>query len=149
MSEYTIIEYSEEYQEVVKEFVIAAHEEFGFPYNQDLDADLENPSIFYKDRGGVLYLLLDGTRLIGTVAVKNLGDGAAELKRMYLNKMYRGQGLGQRLLDHALVFCRERSFKRVVLDTNIQQVDAQKFYGRNGFQIDKTVKNAIFMSKDL
>jgi len=144
-----LIKYTNSYQKDVKDFVIAAHDEFTFPYDRKLDYDLDNPDKYYNNRGGMFYLLLDNEKVIGTAAVKKLDDKTAELKRLYVNKNYRGKGLGLQLFTEALDFCRENKIAKVVLDTNIKQKAAQKLYEKNGFKIDRVDKNTIFMSKIL
>lgn len=141
-----IEEYSDRYQQQVKNLVISIHEEFGFPYDFKLDYDLEDPGKFYTNVGGAFFILLDDNRLLGTVAIKKISKKNAELKRMYLLKEYRGQGLGSKLLDEAIEFCRGKAFKKVNLDTNIKQIGAQKLYQKKGFQISKIKGNTIFMS---
>lgn len=141
-------EFTSSFQSRVKNLVISIHKEFGFPYDFRLDYDLDNPDKYYKKEGGVFYILVDDNKLIGTVALKRLGERDAELKRLYLKKKYRGRGLGQKLLNKALDFCRVKGIKRVVLDTNKKQVKAQKLYEKFGFGIDKVVNNTIYMSKD-
>ena len=144
-----LIKYTNSYQKDVKDFVIAAHDEFNFPYDRKLDYDLDNPDKYYNNRGGMFYLLLDNEKVIGTAAVKKLDDKTAALKRLYVNKNYRGKGLGLQLFTEALDFCRENKIAKVVLDTNIKQKAAQKLYEKNGFKIDRVDKNTIFMSKIL
>lgn len=144
-----IIKYFPSYQKQVKDFVISIHEEFGFPYNYELDYDLDDPDKYYKKQGGIFYLLLDNKSLIGTVAIRNLGNRKGELKRLYLKKEFRGKGLGSKLLNRVLDFCRKNDFAKIVLDTNKKQTSAQKLYKRNGFKVESEVKNIIFMSKDL
>ncbi len=60
-----IIKYSDSYRKKVKDFVISVHEEFGFPYNYELDYDLDDPDKYYKDQRGVFYLLLDDRNPVG------------------------------------------------------------------------------------
>ena len=138
--------YSNQYQKLVKELVISIHEEFGFSYDFKLDYDLEDLEKFYTNSGDVFFILLDNNKLVGTVAIRKIDKESAELKRMYLLKEYRGQGWGSKLIDRAIEFCKEKGFKKIILDTNIKQVAAQKLYQKKGFEIIQTKENSIFMS---
>ena len=144
-----LVEYSPEYQQQVKQFVITSHEEFGFPYDRSLDFDLDDPKKEYLDKGGMFYILLDNGTVAGTVAVEKIDDDTARLKRMYVSPPHRGKGFGKKLFRKAMSFCKKKRFKKCILDTNKAQAAAQGLYIKHGFKIDKVVKNTLFMSKDI
>ena len=144
-----LVEYSPIYQTQVKDLVVQVHEEFGFSYHADLDSDLDDLSKTYIEHGGILYILLEGTKVVGTVAIKRVTDSVAELKRMYLLKEYRGQGWGSRLLEQAINFCKERRFKECRLDTTVRQTDAQMLYQKKGFIVQRTDGRNVYMVLDL
>lgn len=145
----SLITYSDSYQPQVKDLVVSTHEEFGFKYDPVLDADLEDPNTAYVEDGGVFYLFVENHKLLGTVAVRKVDPETAEIKRMYVAKDRRGSGLGARLLDKALAFCKESGFKRVVLDTHAAQADAQALYKSRGFEVTHEKTDSIFMEKQL
>ena len=68
--------------------------EFGFEPDPALDADLDDPAATYA----ALWVALDDGRVVGSVALRDLGEDALELKRMYLRQDQRGRGLGKELL---------------------------------------------------
>lgn len=47
---------------------------------------------------------------------------------------WRGQGLGQRLIGHAIAMCRARGCGMVQLTTDKRRGDAHRFYARLGFE---------------
>ncbi|MGL4178514.1 MAG: GNAT family N-acetyltransferase [Dermatophilaceae bacterium] len=59
---------------------------------------------------------VDGS-LVGSVALKDLGDGHVELKTMRVSPAGRGMGLGRRLLEHALAEAHAAGATRVSLET--------------------------------
>jgi len=103
--------------------------EFGFTADPDLDPDLADPADVYE----ALWVAVRGERVAGSVAFRRLGPDAAELKRMYLRPEERGRGLGQRLLDTALLWAREHGIRTVTLDTTERMVAALRLYERYGF----------------
>jgi GNAT superfamily N-acetyltransferase len=103
--------------------------EFGFELDPEFDADLEDPATAYA----ALWVAADGDDVIGSVALRDLGDGAVELKRMYLRPSARGRGLGKQLLALALDWSRDHGFDRVRLDTSDRMVAAQGLYEAHGF----------------
>lgn len=58
---------------------------------------------------------------------------AAEIKRMWVHRDWRGAGLGARLLRHLEGLSRERGFALVRLDTNDVLHEAIAMYGRAGY----------------
>jgi len=63
-----------------------------------------------------------------------VGAEYGEVKRMYVRPQFRGQGLGQRLLDHLADYARQRGLGVLRLETGIHQAAAIRLYERAGFQ---------------
>jgi putative acetyltransferase len=59
----------------------------------------------------------DGDRVLGVAAIKDLGDGHAEIKSMHTTAEARGRGVGRALLGHLIGTARERGYRRVSLET--------------------------------
>jgi putative acetyltransferase len=81
-----------------------------------------------------LWVALDGAEVVGSVALRDLGDGVVELKRMYLRPDQRGRGLGRELLGVALDWARDRGMRAVRLDTSERMLAAQRLYEAYGFE---------------
>jgi GNAT superfamily N-acetyltransferase len=103
--------------------------EFGFELDSEFDTDLDDPAATYA----ALWVAVDGDRVIGSVALRDLGEGAVELKRMYLRPAARGLGLGKQLLALALDWSRGHGYQRIRLDTSERMVAAQRLYEAHGF----------------
>ncbi len=104
--------------------------EFGFEPDPELDGDLDDPGATYA----ALWIAEDGGAVIGAVALRDLGEGAVELKRMYLRPDARGRGLGKQLLAIALDWARANGKRTVRLDTSERMVAAQRLYEAHGFE---------------
>ncbi len=83
--------------------------------------------------GAFVLAYVDGVAL-GCGAVRALGDGDAEIKRMYVAPGNRGLGVGGRLLDALTVVARELGVRRLVLETGERQPEAVALYRRAGFE---------------
>lgn len=99
-------------------------------------------------------MIKDKGKIIGTIAIKNKGNGIAGLKRFYVDKNYRGKGYGSKLADKAINFCRKKKFKKIILDTWSNLDRAMKLYERRGFKITGENRGSdtrcnIFMEKVL
>jgi GNAT superfamily N-acetyltransferase len=103
--------------------------EFGFEPDAAIDPDLDDPLAAYD----ALWVALAQGEVVGSVAVRDLGDGELELKRMYLRPQVRGRGLGKRLLATALDYARESGACVVKLDTSERMETARHLYEAHGF----------------
>jgi DNA-binding MarR family transcriptional regulator/GNAT superfamily N-acetyltransferase len=66
--------------------------------------------------------------------VQALADGAAEIKRMWVDGAWRGAGLGSRLLRHLEQVARDLDHDVVRLDTNGALTEAVAMYERAGYR---------------
>ncbi len=103
--------------------------EFGFEPDAAIDTDLDDPDAVYA----ALWVALAQDEVVGSVALRDLGEGALELKRMYLRPKARGRGLGKRLLAIALDYARECGAHVVKLDTSERMETARHLYEAYGF----------------
>ncbi|MBP6893871.1 MAG: GNAT family N-acetyltransferase [Pseudacidovorax sp.] len=73
--------------------------------------------------------------LAGTVALKRLDEGHAELKSMRTAAHLRGRGIAAQLLAHALAEARAAGHMRMSLETGSQPffAPARALYARHGF----------------
>ena len=97
------------------------------------DQDLVNLEASYPP--GAFFVLLDGTRVVGTVALRPDADRRCELCRMYLDARYRRRGLGRRLLAHALREARRRGCQELYLKTASVLTEALALYRQAGFEV--------------
>ena len=75
---------------------------------------------------------IDGT-VVGTVGFCRLANNNIELKRMFLHKDFRGQGIAKALLDTVMNDAIDSNVSTVFLGTMEQFKTAQAFYEKNGF----------------
>ncbi len=122
-------------QRAVCDLIFPILRAYGFaPCLGTTDRDLADMDGHYLGGGGYFAVLEEGGRIVGTVALTDLGGGVCELRRMYLETVWRGRGLGFMLLEHAIAVARARGFRRVVLETAAVLVEAIAFYQKAGFR---------------
>src|SRR5260221_14184525 len=109
----TVEKFSPEEQAQTRSFILRLWKEFKFIYIKKLDYDLDDIQSFYVETGGIFYVLKDGNKVIGTIAVINKGNHIAELKRLYIDKPYRGNGYGSKLVNEAIEFCNDNEFIKI------------------------------------
>ena len=119
----------------IRELVFGILESYGLkPSPQDTDADLYDLKGHYGDLGGDFSVMLDKDRIIGTVAIHNMGNRVCELRKMYLDPEYRRRGLGKQLLEYSLAKARDLGFNRVTLETATALKEAVALYESYGFK---------------
>lgn len=74
-------------------------------------------------------------QLLGCLAVQGLPDEVAQLRWFLVHPGSRGTGIGRRLLEAALAFCRERGFRSVSLWTIRGLEAAVHLYRSAGFRL--------------
>ncbi|MBV8644525.1 MAG: GNAT family N-acetyltransferase, partial [Candidatus Eremiobacteraeota bacterium] len=110
-------------------------------YNDDLPADLRHdlaPALrdlasYYAEPNAAFVALVDGEPA-GCVVMEHVDDGSAVIKRMYTRHAFRGRGVARALMAALVERARELGCRRVVLDTDREQlVAAYKLYQSLGF----------------
>jgi molybdate transport system substrate-binding protein len=122
--------------EDVRDVVQRVLAEYGMSLDmQGVDADLEDLEGSYAARGGIFEVAVDTEgRIAGCCGIYPIDGTTCELRKMYLVRETRGQGLGGRLLRRALAFARGRGFRRVELETASVLKEAIALYAGAGFQ---------------
>jgi GNAT superfamily N-acetyltransferase len=85
---------------------------------------------------GRLWLAEGDGALVGSIGIVGREGGAAQLRWLLLHPDARGRGLGRRLVDEALAYCRASGYRSVYLWTVHVLTDAARLYVAAGF--DKT-----------
>ncbi len=101
---------------------------------QDFERELLELPGKYAPPDGCLLLATDGMTAVGCAAIRPLAENTAELKRMYVQRAYRGQGIGAALLDAAISELIGLGYRCVRLDTLDTMHDARRLYIRAGFR---------------
>jgi len=100
---------------------------------QDFEAEMAAlPRPCAPPAGGLWVARVDGA-LAGAVALKPLGEGAAEMKRLWVREAYRGLKLGRGLARAAIEGARAAGHRRILLETLDFMDSARALYADLGF----------------
>ena len=105
---------------------------------QSFDAELAQlPGDYAAPRGTLLLALIDG-EVAGCCALRPLDNvdypNAAEMKRLYVRKAFRGFGLGRQLAEAVMDAARQAGYDCILLDTLDDMEAARALYDELGFQ---------------
>jgi N-acetylglutamate synthase-like GNAT family acetyltransferase len=110
-------------------------EEFGVAITAADQPDLADiPGFYQTARGGFWVAEKDG-HIVGTISLKDIGDDAAALRKMFVASEVRGRefGIAARLLSTLLAHASDVGLKTILLGTTDKFVAAHRFYEKNGF----------------
>ncbi|HSE18416.1 MAG TPA: GNAT family N-acetyltransferase [Pyrinomonadaceae bacterium] len=122
---------------------------------QNFDREVKNlPGDYAPPDGRLLLAKDDDDQIAGCIAMRKLGPGICEMKRLFVRPAYRSTGLGRVLVNTIIDEARELGYTRMRLDTLPGWMDkAIALYQSIGFvEIEPyytSAEGAKFMELDL
>lgn len=153
MNEIEIIEYDQQFEQETIDLIVGIQAgEFGVPITARDQPDLRNVSTFYQQGNGNFWLALHNNKVVGTIALIDIGHNQVALRKMFVHPDYRGKHKAPawQLLQEVFAWCRLRGVTDIFLGTIEQFKAAHRFYEKNGFKrIDKEELPAAFPAMPL
>jgi GNAT superfamily N-acetyltransferase len=103
--------------------------------------------VFAEARRNAFWVVVAGEAIIGMFGIESRDDECTELRRMYLDPRHRGQGIAQRMLEHAETRARELGFAKLILSTAEVQKAAIAFYQKSGYSLVRTERADTMSTK--
>ena len=100
---------------------------------QNFERELADLPGEYAPPTGCILLAEHEGHIRGCVALRNLGSGICEMKRLYVRPAFRGHRIGRILAERAIAEAREIGYDRMRLDTVPSMLRAQRLYRSLGF----------------
>lgn len=134
------------------------NEEFGYRYVPEYHTDIINLEDYYikPDKNIFLLAFLKNTDvLIGTLGIraydKDYGifkgiydaESTASIWRVFIDKKWRRNGIGSKLVSIAEEFCKNKGYKNIYLHTQKMVDGSLDFWLSKGYRITKDMKNEL------
>lgn len=132
-----IVQFLTSYHAGVTSVIIPIQQqEFGLPITLKDQPDLlDIPAFYQRDIGNFWLALIDG-KVVGTIALLDIGNAQGALRKMFVSDAYRGSsyGVANQLLTVLFDWCAENNVQEIFLGTTAKFLAAHRFYEKNGFQ---------------
>jgi putative acetyltransferase len=102
---------------------------------RSLTEEIDRLADYYAAKQGAFFVACDGEAFAGMFGLEGLGTPSAELRRMYLDKAFRGRGLARAMLKRAEQECRDAGTPVLTLSTSELQQAALAFYRKCGYRL--------------
>ncbi|WP_371374990.1 GNAT family N-acetyltransferase [Sporomusa aerivorans] len=136
MGTVSVEEYSDIYKEEVINLILAIQQaEFGIPITREDQPDLAAIEQFYQTGAGNFWVALGETHVVGTIALLDIGNKQAAIRKLFTNAAYRGSGYntGKMLLEKLMGWAAAKGIEEIYLGTTEKFLAAHRFYEKNGF----------------
>jgi GNAT superfamily N-acetyltransferase len=87
----------------------------------------------YVPPRGAIWFAQAGDDAIGCVALRPITDDTGEVKRMYVDRAWRGRGVGRALLETLIAHARAAGYRQLRLGTIADMTAARSLYHSLGF----------------
>jgi GNAT superfamily N-acetyltransferase len=121
--------------DVLELIVGIQRDEFSIDITAAQQPDLLDVPGFYQVRDGNFWVAIVDRRVVGTIALLDIGNRQAALRKMFVHRTFRGHEVGtaDRLLATLIGWTRDRGFREIFLGTTPKFLAAHRFYEKNGF----------------
>lgn len=111
-------------------------DEFAIPISLEDQPDLQQIPAVYQVKNGNFWIAKHDGRVVGTIALLDIGENQVALRKMFVAPEYRGSSLGtaRKLLEAALKWSATQGVRQIFLGTTSAFLAAHRFYEKHGFK---------------
>lgn len=154
--------------EVVDLIVSIQQGEFHLPITADDQPDLADVDAGYLATGGEFLVARAPTSdrttvvrdpVVGTIAAIVVEPNTVAVRKMFVHRDHRGDGLATRLMDELVAWARRAGYRTMLLGTTDRMTAAHRFYEKQGFtrlaaeqlpaEFPRMAVDSVFFRRDL
>jgi putative acetyltransferase len=90
--------------------------------------------VFSEAKKNAFWVVDHQGAIVGCFGIESHGETDTELRRMYLDRNFRGAGVAKHMLECAEELARSLGFRKMLVSTAEIQRAADRFYRRSGFR---------------
>ncbi len=122
--------YIRQVKDLIAEYTTALGRNLDF---QGIKEELADPAKKYAPPFGRVLIALERDTALGMVAYHRHSAERCEMKRLYVKPEFRGQHLGEQLVERIIVEAKKKGYREMVLDTLQPMHAAIAVYKKHGF----------------
>lgn len=120
----------------------------------DTGLDIDDIEAAYMTRGNNFWVATNASgEVVGMIGVQQHDAGVGEIRRLRVRQDHRRRGIGTRLVETAVKFCRDHNYLKVTLDTFIDREPAirlfEKFHFRHSNSRELHGKELLYFYLDI
>lgn len=131
-----IVNHSKSLEGSVVDFILEIQRtEFGLDIHAEDQPDLLDVAKFYQTGAGNFWVALADNEVVGTIALRDIGNRQGALRKMYVKAPHRGKehAVAAQLLERLVQSATGAEVQDLYLATTEKFVAALRFYEKNGF----------------
>ncbi|MBC8198961.1 MAG: GNAT family N-acetyltransferase [Desulfobacterales bacterium] len=115
------------------------HWKFGLYFEAKVATELSEFLRRYNKKSDGFWIAIENGRIEGSVVIDGIraGDEGAHLRWFIISDALRGKGVGRKLINRAIDFCKSKGYKKTYLWTFEGLNAARHLYEEVGFQLIK------------
>ena len=118
-------------------------------YEEADGRQLYSPKESLLNSGGVIYIALLGTEVVGCCALVRQSSTKYELTKLAVDRSVRGRGLGRRMTEHAIQEARDKGASKISLLSSSRLSAAIQLYHSIGFVNKAIPGNQPYLTADV
>ncbi|MCM1185150.1 MAG: GNAT family N-acetyltransferase [Lachnoclostridium sp.] len=129
-----IITYQEKYKQQIIDLILhIQNSEAKINLSLEEQPDLLDIHAAYEENGGKFWLAVDDNIVIGTLALMNKGNGNGVLKKGFVKKECRKQGILTELYDRLIDYAKKNNYRQLMFDTPSVATNCHRFFEKKGY----------------
>jgi len=131
-----IREYRAEDSAGAKDLILSILEK-EYPFDRSAfeeDSDVNDITGTYSGKGNGFFVIPEGDKIVGLIGIKRDLEKVALIRRLFVEEKYRKQGLGIKLLEKAMEFCRANNYDEITFRATDKMQPAINLCKKMGFE---------------